>query len=36
MSALTGIFLLEGMLVHPNSKETVKTFLEDGIRLQKQ
>lgn len=27
--------LLEGMLVHPYSKETVRMFLEDGARLQK-
>lgn len=27
--------LLEGMLVHPYSKETVKMFLEDGMKLQK-
>jgi transaldolase len=27
--------LIEGMLVHPYSKETVKMFLEDGARLQK-
>lgn len=27
--------LLEGMLVHPYSKETVRQFLEDGARLQK-
>jgi len=26
--------LLEGMLVHPYSKETVRMFLEDGARLQ--
>ncbi len=26
--------LLEGMLVHPYSKETVRTFLDDGARLQ--
>ena len=26
--------LIEGMLVHPYSKETVKMFLEDGKRLQ--
>jgi len=26
--------LIEGMLVHPYSKETVKMFLEDGLRLQ--
>ena len=25
--------LIEGMLVHPYSKETVKMFLEDGSRL---
>ena len=25
--------LLEGMLVHPYSKETVRMFLEDGVRL---
>jgi transaldolase len=25
--------LIEGMLVHPYSKETVKMFLEDGLRL---
>ena len=27
--------LIEGMLVHPYSKETVRMFLEDGARLQK-
>ncbi len=27
--------LLEGMLVHPYSKETVKMFLDDGARLQR-
>jgi transaldolase len=27
--------LIEGMLVHPYSKETVKMFLEDGRRLYK-
>jgi transaldolase len=27
--------LIEGMLVHPYTKETVKMFLEDGIRLNK-
>ncbi len=27
--------LLEGMLVHPYSKETVRQFLEDGAKLQK-
>lgn len=26
--------LIEGMLVHPYSKETVRTFLEDGAKLQ--
>ena len=27
--------LLEGMLVHPYSKETVRMFLEDGAKIQK-
>ena len=27
--------LIEGMLVHPYSKETVQTFLEDGAKLQR-